>query len=46
MSDQYGYSGEPEDDPDVANAVHDSEYVGAADEPDAYGDYLDIEQYD
>ena len=46
MSDQYDYSGEQEDDPDGADAVHDSEYVGPVDDPDAYGDYLDSEQYD
>ncbi|WP_371795495.1 hypothetical protein [Streptomyces sp. NBC_01718] len=45
MSDQYDYSGEPEHHPDVADGVHDSEY-GSADEPDAYDDYLDSEQYD
>lgn len=46
MSDQYDYSGEPEHDPDVADAVHDFEYIGSAYEPDAYDDYLDSEQYD
>ncbi|MFF5273647.1 hypothetical protein [Streptomyces sp. NPDC000133] len=49
MSDQYDYSGEPEHDPDVADGIHDSEYIGSADEPDepdAYDDYLDSEQYD
>lgn len=46
MSDQYDYSGEPEHDPDVADGVHDSEYIGSAGEPDAYDDYLDSEQYD
>ncbi|WP_392672116.1 hypothetical protein [Streptomyces sp. LN785] len=44
MSDLYDYSGEPETDPDAVGAA--DEATRSSDDPDAYGDYLDSEQYD